>query len=96
MLFDGKPKLIKSEEHLEELKIKKLKDDFLINRIFRFSLLAAYIVILISLSFLFVLEISRDESFRAAVLEIVRNNLVGIVISGLSILGIYKATTKDK
>ena len=92
MLFNGKPKLVRSEEQLEELKVKKLNDDFLINRVFRFSLLSVYVIILFALSVLFIVQISLDEDFRKTVLEIIRDNLVSIVISGLSILGIYKAT----
>lgn len=95
MLFNGKPKLVKSEEQLEDLKIKKLKDDFLINRVFRFSLLGVYILVLFSLSILFILELINNIGFRETVLNIIRDNMVGIVISGLSILGIYQAT-KEK
>ncbi len=87
--------VITSEEQFEQIKLKELRDDFWIKRIFKFSLLCTAVLVLVTISILFIVQISINNEFRESILEVIQENLPAIVVTGLSILGIYQATKKQ-
>ncbi|MFW5720246.1 MAG: hypothetical protein ACOCXT_04445 [Candidatus Dojkabacteria bacterium] len=87
--------VITSEEQFEQIKLTELRDDFWIKRIFKFSLLCTAVLMLLSISILFIVQLIVNNEFRENILEIIQSNLPAIVVTGLSILGIYQATKKQ-
>lgn len=90
-----KDKYVETEDELKRLKLKEMSDDFTIKRVLRYSILAVTIIILFTLTLVFLLELIFSVDFRKEVLDIIKNNISIIVVSGLSILGIYKAMQKS-
>lgn len=67
---------------------RQASDDFWIRRIFKFAVLAVAIGVLLILASVFCIELVQNNQFRQSVVKLLRDNLVGIVVAGLAIIGI--------
>lgn len=77
-----------------DLDARRRKDDYHIGRILKYTCLFAFIIVIGFVLILFVRRCIDDKMFQYGVLDIVKQNLSGIIFTGLSILGINQYLKK--
>jgi len=79
---------VSEDSVLRDIENSKLKDDYIIRKLLRYSLLAVAIMVIFVLSLVFLIEVIVNKPFRDQVLDLIKNNITAIVIAALAILGI--------
>ena len=90
MLPKKERKLVKIDDDsvLKQIHENQLKDDYIIQKYFKFSALILIIIFCSSLAFLFIREAFINEEFKIEVLNYIKYNLGAIFVALFGVLGI--------
>jgi hypothetical protein len=80
--------LPKPLENDDDLGRRSKELDFNIRRIFRYFVLYLSMAVILVLTVTFVAAIATSRTFRDAVNAEIKDNIVGIIITGLAVIGI--------
>ncbi len=78
----------------DDLAARAARTKFNISRIFRYFLLVVCMAVILLLTIIFLGEICRNRSFRESVNGQLKDNIMGIVITSLAIIGINLDTLR--
>jgi len=74
----------------KDLQSRRDKDDYHVERIVKFTCAIAFVIVVTGLLIFFMVRVAEDQVFRDGVMDIMKQNLSGIVFMGISILGLNK------
>jgi hypothetical protein len=79
---------IQDESVLKQIEESQLRDDYIIRKSLKYTLLAVSIIVISFIAVVFMWEVLVNEGFRQDVLNLIKENITAIVIAAFGILGI--------
>jgi hypothetical protein len=78
----------------EDLDRRRARDDYNIERVVKFTFLVVFIVLILVIFGAFLYKFFLDQNFQNGVLDLVKQNISGIIFFAISVLGLNKFLKK--